>query len=125
MTEIKRKVKYRAGGISSGGFATSLHGTQAEHDRFSGSRIEKHHKTRVAYPLKIYQVDIFKLFSVHICQLFAQLRKITTICHLSLQKRQVGLSKLPPLLQYSCHEVCRLCHLKATGQVATGTARIT
>lgn len=38
--------------------------------------------------------------------------------------KQVGWIQLLPLLHYSCHEVCRICHLGAMGQVAARTARI-
>jgi len=116
-------VKYRAEGISSGGFVTSPHSTQAEHDRFSGFSGRKTPPNGSIIFLKIYQMHIFKFFSVHMCQLLAQLRQAAVSCHLSLQKSRVGGTKLPPLLHHSCHEVCRLCHLKATGQVATRTAR--
>lgn len=67
----------------------------------------------------------FKLFSVHICQLFAQLREMPVTCHPSLRNKQVGFIQLLPLLHCSCHEVCRICHhLEAMGQVAARTARI-
>ena len=103
---IKRKVKYRAGRSSSGEFATSPRGTRAEW------LILKKKNTRK----KTFQMHVFKPSSLHICQLFAQLRSIARICCPSCRRCRVGRSQ-PPTLQLS--QGSQLCH--QSNRVATGT----
>lgn len=74
---IKRKVKYRAGRSSSGEFATSPRGKRAEWLTLKNTRV------------KTFQMHIFKPSSLHICQLFAQLRSIARICRPSCRRCQV------------------------------------
>lgn len=120
---IKRKVKYRAGESAWVG-GLQLPCMAHEQSRQIQWFLRKTAQNISVLLFKIYQMHIFKLFSVHICQLFAQLREIPVTCYSRLWNKQVGCIQLLPLLHYSCHEVCRICHLEVTGQVAPRTARI-